>query len=173
MTRQANREFISALAHSDEPIGELGRNVQLTIRDILGLLNVTGKSVYRWITGDDLLACRVNGRYRLNRAERLTAPAARKVNIAPSSFEEASEGALPDLAAAVQAGGINQRVGGADKPSALRAPVELLCLRNAVDREFLPQARQARESLASTGAGAGIASIGAGQARAAMQEVYP
>ncbi len=164
MTRQANREFISALAHSDGPIGELGRNVQLTIRDISGLLNVTGKSVYRWITGGDVLACRVNGRYRLNRAEGLTAPAARKVNIAPSSFEEASEGALPNLAAAEQTGGINQRLGGADKPSARRAPVEPLCLRNAVGREFLPQARQARESLASTGTGI---------ARAARQEVYP
>lgn len=149
---------MSTFVHSDGQIGNCRSLVQLTVRDVSGLLNVSEKSVYRWITGGDLPAYRVNGQYRFNRAELLAWATARKVNVSPSIFEEEeTEGAMPSLADAVQAGGINYRVSGTDKPSVLRAIVELLRLPDAVDREFLLQVLLARESLASTGVGDGIA----------------
>ncbi|NWF86156.1 MAG: PTS sugar transporter subunit IIA [Bryobacteraceae bacterium] len=132
--------------------------MQLTVKDVARLLNVSEKSVYRWITDGDLPAYRVNGQYRFNRAELIEWATAKRVNVSPAIFsEDAEAGVLPDLADALQAGGVYYRVGGTDKESALRNVVELLRVPEAVDREFLLQVLLAREALASTAIGDGIA----------------
>jgi PTS system nitrogen regulatory IIA component len=122
------------------------------------LLSVSEKSVYRWISDGDLPAYRVSGQYRFNRAELLAWATARRVNLSPRIFEEDPESAtLPDFVQALQMGGIHYRVGGGDKASVLREATNLLRLPDEVDREFLFQVLLARESLASTAVGNGIA----------------
>jgi PTS system nitrogen regulatory IIA component len=64
---------------------------------------------------------------------------------------------VPGLTEALRAGGIFYGVEAADKPSALRAVVELLPLPPAMDRDLLLGVLLAREELASTGVGDGIA----------------
>lgn len=133
--------------------------MQITVRDVAELLNVSEKSVYRWITEGSLPAYRVSGQYRFNRAELLEWATAKKINVSPKIFQEQDTGAapLPDLLEALQNGGIHYRLGGKDKESVLRGIVEILRLPEEVDREFLFQVLLAREALESTAIGDGIA----------------
>lgn len=133
--------------------------MQLVVRDVARLFNVSEKTVYRWIDQGILPAYRINDQYRFNRAELLEWATSRRMNVSPEIFAEPeSSGApLPGLVDALQAGGIFYRIGGTDKESVLRAVVETLRLPEEVDRDFLLRVLLAREALESTGIGDGIA----------------
>lgn len=133
--------------------------MQLTVKDVANLFKVSEKTVYRWLDQNSLPAYRVNNQYRFNRAELLEWSMANRINVSTELFSEPeSAGAqLKSLEAALRAGGIYYRVGGEDKPSALRSVVELMHLPDEVDREFLLSVLLAREEMASTGIGEGIA----------------
>jgi len=133
--------------------------MQLTVRDVAGLLEVSEKTVYRWIDDGKLPGYRISGQYRFNRAELLAWATANKLQVSHSMLlePESEQANLPSLAEAVQAGGIHYRVSGNDPASCLRNVVGMLALPEEVDREFLFQALWARETLASTGIGDGIA----------------
>ncbi len=132
--------------------------MQLTVKDAAKALNVTEKTVYRWIQSGGLPASRVAGTYRINRAMLFEWATSKRINFPMSEPAEAGEPApLPGLADALEAGGIHYRVGGAGKPAVLQALVQLLKLPDAVDRTALLQALLAREQLQSTGVGDGVA----------------
>jgi nitrogen PTS system EIIA component len=133
--------------------------MKLTVRDVAALLQVSEKSVYRWIKQDGFPAYRVNDQYRFNRAEILEWATAHRMPVSPELLHEPeSRGAtLPSLSEALETGGIHYRVGGADKESALRAVVDVLHLPEEVDRDYLLRVLLAREALGSTGVGNGIA----------------
>jgi PTS system nitrogen regulatory IIA component len=132
---------------------------KLTVRDAAALLNVSEKTVYRWIHQGVLPAYRINDQYRINRAELLEWATARKLHVSPEIFSEpeGEDAPPPTLEAALRAGGIHYRVEGHDKASVLRAVVDALDLPGDVDRDFLYQVLLAREALGSTGVGDGIA----------------
>lgn len=133
--------------------------MQLSVRDVAKILNVSEKTVYRWIQQGSLPAHRVNEQYRLNRAELLEWATARRMNLSKEIFEETEPGdaALPGFLESLEAGGIHHGVGGTDKESALRAAVDAMRLPDKADRALLLQVLLAREDLASTGIGDGIA----------------
>jgi nitrogen PTS system EIIA component len=134
--------------------------MQVGVREAARLLAVSEKTIYRWIKAGRLPAYLVNEQYRFNRAELLEWATARKINVSPEIFAEPAEDGqaqLPEIAAALEAGGIHYRVAGMDKSSVLRAVVDLMRLPDEVDRGFLHQVLLARESLGSTGIGDGIA----------------
>lgn len=132
--------------------------MQLGVRDVSRLLNVSEKTVYRWVSQGILPAYRVNEQYRFNRAELLEWATSRRMNVSESFFEEPQGTTpIPSLVEALQAGGIFYRVSGRDKESALRAVVEHMRLPDEVDRDFLLRVLLAREALQSTGIGDGIA----------------
>lgn len=133
--------------------------MQLAVRDAASILDVSEKTIYRWIKEGKLPAYRVADQYRFNRAELLEWATACKINVSPEIFREpeGSQSPLPVLAEALQTGGIHYRISGADKPAVLRAVVEVMRLPDSVDREFLVQVLLARESLGSTGIGEGVA----------------
>ena len=133
--------------------------MKLTVREAAKLLNVSEKSVYRWIKEGVLPAYRINDQYRINRAELLEWATARRIGVSPAIFEQPESGDAPQpaLSEALRAGGIHYRVGGHDKASVLHAVVDLLKLPDDVDREFFYQVLLAREALGSTGIGDGIA----------------
>jgi len=133
--------------------------MQLAVRDAASILNVSEKTIYRWIKEGRLPAYRVAEQYRFNRAELLEWATARRINVSPEIFEEpeGNQVVLPSMAEALQAGGIHYRIGGIDKESVLRSVVDIMRLPDSVDREFLLQVLLARESLGSTGIGDGIA----------------
>jgi len=133
--------------------------MNLTVRDVCGLLNVSEKTVYRWISQGILPANRVDDHYRFHRAELLEWATARRISVSAELFDEAQEMAVPppSLAAALEHGGVLHDLRGADKASVLRAMVERLRLPQEIDREFLLQVLLAREQLQSTGIGEGVA----------------
>lgn len=133
--------------------------MQLSVKDTAKLLNVSEKTIYRWIKQQIVPVYQINEQYRFNRSELLDWATSRRIQISPEIFQETeqSKTPLPSLSDALKAGGISYRIGGKDKSSVLRSIVDLLNLPEEVDREFLYQVLMARETLGSTGIGDGIA----------------
>lgn len=133
--------------------------MRLTVRDAAGMLNVSEKTIYRWISRGRLPAYRVGEQYRFNRSELLEWATAQRLNVSPDMFAEpdSADSPQPSLTEALRAGGVFYRVEGRDKPSVLRSVVNLMPLPEDVDREFLVSMMLARESLGSTSIGDGIA----------------
>ena len=133
--------------------------MQLTVKEAASLLNVPEKTIHRWIKQRAIPVYRINEQFRFNRAELLEWATSQRIQISPELFrkDEPANGSLPSLSDALKAGGVAYRVGGHDKPSVLRAIVDVLILPEEVDREFLYEVLLARESLGSTGIGDGIA----------------
>lgn len=133
--------------------------MKLTVRDLSEMLDVSEKTVYRWLNERKLPGYRMSGQYRFSRAEVLEWATANKLNIPVGALQETehSDQPLPSLPEALQLGGVFYRIGGADRESALRNVVEVVRLPDEVDREFLLQVLLAREELASTAIGDGLA----------------
>lgn len=146
--------------HRGDPTPEgLRSAVKLLVRDAARLLDVSEKTIYRWIKQGSIPVYRINEQYRFNRAELLEWATSRRISISPEIFHEADAEAvdLPDLREALSAGGINYRIGGRDKDTVLAAVVDAMRLPEEVDREFLVRVLLAREALGSTAIGDGIA----------------
>lgn len=131
----------------------------LTVREVAQLLSVSEKTIYRWINKGNLPANQVHEQYRFNRAEILEWATSKKMIVSPEIFAEPETRniPMPSLSEALQNGGVNYRVVGADKWEVLKNIVQLLQLPEEVDREFLYRVIVAREELSSTGIGDGIA----------------
>ncbi|MEK7756070.1 MAG: PTS sugar transporter subunit IIA, partial [Planctomycetota bacterium] len=134
-------------------------NMKLTIRDVAAMLNVSERTIYRWIDLEVIPAYRINEQWRFNRAELLAWATARRLNVSSELLQEPETlgSAAPSFTETLSAGGIFYRVAGEDKASALRAVVELSKLPDDVDRGWVFEMLLARESLESTGIGDGIA----------------
>jgi PTS system nitrogen regulatory IIA component len=133
--------------------------MNLSVRDAAGLLRVSEKTIYRWIQQQIIPAYRVQDQYRFNRAEILEWATSRRLNVSSEIFlePEAAAQSIPSLSAALESGGVFYRVSGTDKESALREVVALLRLPEEVDRGFLLRVLLAREAIAPTAIGEGIA----------------
>ncbi len=131
--------------------------MKLRVKDAAELLQVSEKTIYRWIAQEKLPMHQVNGQYRFNRAELLEWATSKSIQISPKMMEEPEDTFIPSLEEALRSGGIHYRVEGSDKISVLRSVVNILSLPDGVDREFLFQVLLARESLGSTAVGDGIA----------------
>ena len=133
--------------------------MQLSVQDAAEALNVSTKTIYRWVKQQVIPVYQINEQFRFNRAELLEWATSRRIPLSPDIFLEGETNgvALPTLLDALKTGGIAYRLGGNDKPSVLRAVVDTLKLPDEVDREFLYRVLLARETLGSTGIGDGIA----------------
>ncbi|WP_422932130.1 PTS sugar transporter subunit IIA [Singulisphaera sp. PoT] len=133
--------------------------MNLSVRDTAALLLVSEKTIYRWIKQQAIPAYRVQDQYRFNRAEILEWATSRRLNVSTEIYSEPEAAGLPvpSLLNALEAGGVFYRVSGSDKESALREVVEHLRLPPEVDREFLLRVLLAREAIAPTAIGDGIA----------------
>jgi nitrogen PTS system EIIA component len=133
--------------------------MNLSVRDTANLLSVSEKTIYRWIKLQTIPAYRVADQYRFNRAEILEWATSRRMNVSSEIFAEpeAASQPIPALLTALESGGVFYRVSGFDKESALREVVDLLRLPEEVDRPFLLRVLLAREAIAPTAIGEGIA----------------
>lgn len=133
--------------------------MNLSVKEAAKLLNVSEKTIYRWIKQEIVPAYRMHEQYRFNRAELLEWATARRMGVAPEAFQEPETDAvpLPSLSEALEAGGIFYRLEGKSRDEVLAHSVEHLRLPDEVDRPYLLQVLLARERLSSTGIGDGIA----------------
>ena len=130
-----------------------------SVKEAAELLRVSEKTIYRWIKQEILPVYKVNEQYRFNRAELLEWATSRRMGISPDAFHEpeAAGTALPTLFEALEAGGIVYRLDGNTRKTVLTRLVDELRLPEEVNREYLLKVLNAREQLASTGVGGGIA----------------
>ncbi|HAP43890.1 MAG: PTS fructose transporter subunit IIA [Spirochaetes bacterium GWD1_61_31] len=131
--------------------------MQLSVKDAALILNVSEKTIYRWIKQGVIPSYKINEQFRFNRSELLEWATSRRIKVSPAIFNEETPYALPSLLEALQAGGIAYRLDGRDLPAVLKNVVSILQLPEEVDRDFLFQVLLAREKLGSTGVGDGIA----------------
>jgi PTS system nitrogen regulatory IIA component len=128
----------------------------LTVRDVVRMLGVKEDDLFRMVENAEIPACQVHGQYRFNRDEVLEWATARRMTLKSPSSDPSAVG-LPRLDDAVRAGGVHRGIGGTDKKTVLAAAMGAIRLPTTVDRAFLTQMILAREEMASTGIGEGIA----------------
>ncbi|PLY02850.1 MAG: PTS fructose transporter subunit IIA [Desulfuromonas sp.] len=133
--------------------------MNLSVREAAHILSVTEKTIYRWIKQDLVPAYRVNGQYRFNQSELIEWATSRRMGVSPVAFAEPEAAAmpLPTLTGSLEAGGIIYRLDGDTRNRALEGLVNNLRLMDGVDKDYLLKVLIAREELASTGVGDGIA----------------
>ncbi|OGV60343.1 MAG: hypothetical protein A2498_04275 [Lentisphaerae bacterium RIFOXYC12_FULL_60_16] len=134
--------------------------MDLTVRQVSKYLNLSERQLYRLIERNEIPAIRVHDQYRFNRAELLEWAMARRIKVPPELLEPDDAdraNATPGLSGALRAGGVFHGLDSGDKVIALRSMVDRLRLPDDVDRDLLLTMYRARESLASTGIGDGIA----------------
>jgi nitrogen PTS system EIIA component len=133
--------------------------MQLTLREVSKFLDTPEASVIKWIKQRGLPAQHVGGQYRFHRAELLEWATANHLKVAAELFDrtQSDAGSVPGLASALQTGGIFYNLPSPSKEHASRALVDVLPLPEETDREVLLRLFLAREALASTAIGDGIA----------------
>lgn len=133
--------------------------MQLTVRQAAQLLRTPERQIYRWIDEGEIPFETVNDQPRFNQAELLEWATMRRLPISEEIFRDAegNGGPLPQLAEALERGGVHHHVRATDRESLLRAVVDCMPLGADVDREFLVSVLLAREASGSTGIGEGIA----------------
>jgi PTS system nitrogen regulatory IIA component len=101
----------------------------------------------------------VGEQYRFSRTELMEWAMAHQVKLPGDMFsgEDSVLAAMPSFADALETGGVHNGIVAADREAALRAVVDHMPLPEDVDRDFLFDVLLAREALASTGMGDGIA----------------
>ena len=80
--------------------------MKLLVKDAARLLDVSEKTIYRWIKQGSIPAYRLNEQYRFNRAELLEWATSRRISISPEIFreEESEADSLPDFTEALNPG---------------------------------------------------------------------
>lgn len=132
-----------------------GSAVKLGVDEAARMLGVSSKTIYRWVSSGRLPGYRVQKQYRFDRAELAEWAAAQRLAATPPHDEP--EPAVPAFDRALEAGGIHYRVGGRSRDEVLLQAVLALRLVGEADRERLRDALVAREGLAPTAIGDGLA----------------
>jgi PTS system nitrogen regulatory IIA component len=132
--------------------------VDLRVRDVARLLKVSEQTVHRWVRGGSLPAHRVHDQYMFNRVELQEWAALHAHRVSPELLApNGSAEEFPSLHAAMERGGIFYDIPGERREEVLEAITRLPGIPAKVDRSLLYQLLVAREALASTGVGNGIA----------------
>lgn len=133
--------------------------MNLSVRDVARLFDISEKTVYRWIQTERLPHYRVSGQYRFNYSELLEWSALLGSRLNPDFLQELEKagGKTVSIADALEDGGIYYRVESGSKEVVLKAISGLMKLPKGTDRELFGQFLMAREKLGSTAIGDGIA----------------
>ena len=132
--------------------------MELTVKSSARLLRVSEKTVYRWISAGKIPYHRVGNQYRFDRNELATwaAESGRPLD-ATQVHESEPADELPALSEALCAGGIYYRVDARTPLAAIEEITSIMRFPDASVRGGLTEALGARERLASTGIGKGVA----------------
>jgi len=133
--------------------------MNLSVKDAAKLLSVSEKTIYRWIKQEVVPAYKVHESYRFNRAELIEWATSRRLGVSPEAFSEPESDALPLplFREALEDGGVFYRIEGNSREEVLADVISHLRLPEEVDRDYLRRVLVAREKLASTAVGDGIA----------------
>ena len=130
--------------------------MQLTVKDVAQLLEVSENTVYRWLTDGDLPASKVNENYRVNSVELLEWAAAQGIELSPRFLRHFEPRQAPEISAALETGGVHTGEAGDDKRAVLEA-LARLPIPTGLDRRMVTDIILAREEAGTTAIGGGIA----------------
>jgi len=133
--------------------------MDLKIHEAARLLQVESDEVARWIREKGLPAHQFHEQFHINSVELQEWALAHGVRFPPElmAVNRASGGPAADLVAALERGGMHRDVQGTRRDEVLANVVQLPGVPAAIDRALLLELLRAREMLASTGLGGGIA----------------
>ena len=133
--------------------------MNLSVKDAARLLSVSEKTIYRWIKQGLIPVYRVSNQHRFNQAELLEWATSRRMGILPEAFLDPEDAStpLPRLSDALSEGGVVYRLEGRTRNEVLGNLVNNLRLPEGLDCDYLLRVLIAREKIASTGLGDGIA----------------
>lgn len=130
--------------------------MDLRVTDLQSMLNVSRKTLYRWIQAKKIPAYRISGQYRFRREEIDRWMGSSR--IAAAAGEAPFEGGrgVP-IAELLRRGGIHYRIEGGSMPEVIEAALAVTALPAGIAPGDLLEAVVERERLMSTGVGHGIA----------------
>ena len=133
--------------------------MNLSVKDAASLLQVSEKSIYRWIKQAAIPAYRMQGQHRFNRSELLKWATSKHMEVSPEAFNEPEIDKLPMplFSEALENGGVFYRIDGQTCDEVLAQVSHHLRLPEDTDQKYLERALVEREKLASTAVGDGIA----------------
>ena len=133
--------------------------MEIGVKEAARLLDVSEKTIYRWVHHGGMPGFRIHAQYRFNRAELLEWATSQRLNVSVDIFSDPENRRFPppSLEEALKTGGIHYRISGHDKASALESTIDVMPLPEEVDKHLLLRVLLARETLGSTGIGDGIA----------------
>jgi len=133
--------------------------MNLSVKDAASLLQVSEKSIYRWIKQAAIPAYRMQGQHRFNRSELLEWATSKHMEVSPEAFHEPEIDALPMplFSEALENGGVFYRIDGQTRDEVLAQVSRHLRLPEDTDQTYLERALVEREKSASTAIGDGIA----------------
>jgi len=133
--------------------------MNLTVKDAAQLLQVSEKSIYRWLKQSAIPAYRMGGQHRFNRSELLEWATSKHMTVSPDAFCEPEIDRLPMplFSDALEAGGVFYRIDGKSRDEVLMQVSTHLRVPEDTDQKYLARTLIGRETLASTAIGDGIA----------------
>ncbi len=131
--------------------------MDLKIKDIVDLLQVTEKTVYRWIKENKIPCYRINHQYRFNRAEINEWILSSKIELSSSLINLTVISHQDHLATLLERGGIISGVAGSNVKDVLRNAIERITTPTNLSKEEILSALLRREELMPTSIGKGIA----------------
>ena len=133
--------------------------MQLRFRDVLEAFHVPEKVVYEWIEKKNMPCTRANDQYHFNYIALLDWALENKIQLTPDilSLGEKEKQHAGILYEALKTGGIYYDVPGNNREEVIKSIVDLLPLPQKSNKALLVSMFIAREKLASTGVGNGIA----------------
>ncbi|MDD5699058.1 MAG: helix-turn-helix domain-containing protein [Victivallaceae bacterium] len=131
--------------------------MDLKLKDVADLLQVSHKTVYRWIQENKIPCYRINRQYRFNQDELKAWMLASRTKPEADFTCTPASGTPVDLVDCIRRGGIYYRIAGTDSAAVIRNAVNLIPLPAYLDREVIVNHLLQREAVISTSVGGGIA----------------
>lgn len=130
--------------------------MEIGVKQAADLLNVSDKTIYRWLADERIPFYRVGAQYRFSREELLRWTSGNRSGAFPAQAVDTAE-ALVSLEESLRTGGIFYRVGGRTVRAVLEEMLSLMRLPAEADENHILELVYERERMASTGIGEGIA----------------
>ena len=131
--------------------------MNLKIKDIVDLLEVSEKTVYRWIKEKKIPCYRINHQYRFSRAEINEWILSNKIELSSSLIHLAETNNPDSFANLLEKGGIYSHIMGENVKEVLTSAIDKIYTPSNIAKEEVLSALLSREELMPTAIGKGIA----------------
>jgi PTS system nitrogen regulatory IIA component len=131
--------------------------MELKIKDIVDILQVSEKTVYRWIKDKKIPCYRINHQYRFNRTEINEWILSNKIELSSSLIHLTNPERRDSLAQLLEKGGIVTNISGGTVREVLQSAIQKISTPQNISKEEILFALLSREELMPTAVGKGIA----------------